>query len=103
MNRCETCCHQAVCYVPVLEGKLGGAIRFQRCDNYMNKKNTIHVDEDMALALVAGAAASENMARRVSLFEMGGNDQRTISFSEAAHALRRAGEKMLRPRGVCDG
>lgn len=102
MNKCETCCHRAVCYVRVLED-LGGTIRFQKCGNFMNMKNAIHVDEDMALALVAGAAASENMARRVSLFEMGGNDQRTIPFSEAARALRRAGEKVLRRRGVCDG
>ena len=103
MNRCETCCHQAVCYVPALERELGGSIRFQRCDNYMNKKNSIHVDEDMALALVAGAAASEIVARRVSLFEVGGDDQRTISFGQAAHALRSAGEKVLKSRGVCDG
>lgn len=103
MNRCETCCHQAVCYVPVLERKIGCTIRLQRCGNYLNMENAIHVDEDMALALVAGAAASEIVARRASLFEVGGNDQRTISFGQAAHALRRAGEKVLKSRGVCDG
>lgn len=100
MNKCETCFHRAVCYVPELERNFRGKVIFTPCNNYAPEGKLIAVDEDMALALCAGAAASENMARRVFLFEVGGSDQRTIPFHDAARALRKAGEMGLR-RGCC--
>lgn len=89
-------------YIRTLEHNYNVAVSFNE-NQAKYCEHLIHVDEDMALALAAGAAASEIVSRRVSLFEVGGDDQRTISFGQAAHALRRAGEKVLKSRGVCDG
>lgn len=103
MKKCETCFHRAVCYSPVLEDKLGGHIRFKPCNNYVAEGKLITVDEDMALALCAGAVASERTAHHTSLFEVGGGDQRTISFHDASRTLRRAGEAALKLGGMQHG
>lgn len=100
MNKCESCFHRAVCYRPLLERKLSGEIMFRQCESYAPGGKLLTVDEDMAMALCAGAAASEIVSSRCGLFTVGGDDQRTIPFHEAARALRKAGELGLHKREV---
>ena len=60
-----------------------------------DKRGTLLIlDEDMALALCAGATAIRHSG--MQLFEIGGADQRSISASTAARLLSDAGEKALR-------
>ena len=94
MRKCNTCAHNAVCYHLVLEEKLKGKIKPFHCDHYIEA--SMSVDEDMALAFLAGAAAIEHSTRCNGLFFVGGSDQRTIPFADAARGLRRAGEKYLK-------
>ena len=94
MRKCNTCAHNAVCYLLVLEDKAGGIIKPFQCDHYA--ESSMPVDEDIALAFLAGAAAIEHSTKCNGLFYVGGNDQRTIPFADAARGLRRAGEKYLK-------
>lgn len=94
MRKCNTCAHNAVCYQLVLEGKLGGKIKPFQCDHYVG--TAMPVDEDFALAMLAGAAAIEQSNRCSGLFTVGGMDQRTIPFADAARGLRNAGHKYLK-------
>lgn len=56
----------------------------------------ITVDEDLALAFLAGAAAIEQSGKCNGLFTVGDIDQRSIPFADAARALRRAGQHYLK-------
>lgn len=56
----------------------------------------VTVDEDLALALLAGAAAIEQSGKCNGLFTVGSIDQRAIPFADAARALRRAGQHYLK-------
>ena len=56
----------------------------------------ITIDEDLALAFLAGAAAIEQSGKCNGLFTVGSIDQRSIPFSDAARALRRAGQHYLK-------
>lgn len=94
MRKCNTCAHNAVCYQLALESKLGGKIKPFHCEHYTQA--LMPVDEDMALAFLAGAAAIENSRLSGGLFTVGDFDQRSIPFSDAARGLRRAGQQYLK-------
>ena len=94
MRKCTTCVHKAVCFHLVLEEKLGGKIKPFQCDHYV--ESTMPVDEDLALAFLAGAAAIEQSGKCNGLFTVGSIDQRSIPFADASRALRRAGQHYLK-------
>lgn len=72
------------------------------CDSFnqsvlsKNDSCTMPVDEDLALAFLAGAAAIEQTGKCNGLFTVGSIDQRSIPFADAARALRRAGQHYLK-------
>ena len=96
MKQCNTCAHKNVCYRLELERRLGGEIRFSSCEDYSASTKEAAVDEDLALAFLAGAAAIEQSGKCNGLFTVGSIDQRTIPFADAARALRRAGQHYLK-------
>ena len=96
MKQCNTCAHKNVCYRLELERKLGGEIRFSPCEDYAGNTKEIAVDEDLALAFLAGAAAIEQSGKCNGLFTVGSIDQRSLPFADAARALRRAGQHYLK-------
>lgn len=59
------------------------------------------MDEDMALAMLAGANAIQMMHCRVALYQHGSEDQRAIPYHDAARALLAAGEAVL--KGIQNG
>lgn len=93
MKQCNKCAHKTVCNRQYLERTSSGELRRRPCGDYSEE---IAVDEDLALAFLAGAAAIEQSGKCNGLFTVGSIDQRSIPFADAARALRRAGQHYLK-------
>lgn len=97
MSKCESCLHGKVCSARATRENLRGVRKLSPCSGYLPSARVVVVDEDMALALCAGAAAIYNMPHYgAAMFKVGGADQRTIPFHDAARELHRVGQALLK-------